>query len=819
MKQELAGTIEPVYIEEEMKRSYIDYAMSVIVGRALPDVRDGLKPVHRRILYGMHDLGMIPGKAYMKCARIVGEVLGKYHPHGDTAVYDALVRMAQDFSLRYELIDGHGNFGSVDGDSPAAMRYTEARLPRLAMEMLRDINKDTVDFIPNFDETLTEPVVLPSRFPNLLVNGSSGIAVGMATNIPPHNLNEVIEAVVVLIDNPEATVDELMKKIKGPDFPTGGSIVGVSGIADAYRTGRGNIVVKGKSHVEETKNGKNQIIVTELPFQVNKARLAEKIAELVRDKKVTEISDLRDESDRNGMRLVVELKRDVVPQVVLNKLYKYTRLRVTFNAIMLALVDSVPMVLPLDKILRHYLEHQKEIIVRRTKFDLKKAEDRAHILEGLLIALKNLDEVIKTIKQSETVVIAKDNLITRFSLSEIQAQAILDMKLQKLTGLEREKVQNEHEELLEKIAYLKGILADEKKILGIIKDELMEIKNKYADKRRTQIVPDEGELNVEDFIAEEEMVVTITRAGYVKRLPSATYRQQHRGGRGVIGTNLKDGDFVEHLFVSSTHDYVLFFSNKGKVYRLKVFELPLCGRTAKGQAVVNILPFEPGEKIAAVIAAKNFKQGKYLIMATKRGLVKKTEFKEYNTARKGGIIALTLRKGDELIEVRLTNGEEDIVLVTEIGQAIRFNESNVRPTGRTASGVKGIRLNENDALLGMGVVKDGENLFVVTNDGYGKQTLMSKYPLQGRGGKGVRTMKAFSKKRRLAGMKMVRDEHELMLISNEGLIIRVPVKGISRMGRSTMGVKVVNLKAGDSIGAVARVTKTKSSDDEEDEEQ
>jgi len=817
MEQELAGTIEPVYIEEEMKRSYIDYAMSVIVGRALPDVRDGLKPVHRRILYGMYDLGMTPGKAYMKCARIVGEVLGKYHPHGDTAVYDALVRMAQDFSLRYELVDGHGNFGSVDGDSPAAMRYTEARLPRLAMEMLRDINKNTVDFIPNFDETLTEPIVLPSRFPNLLVNGSSGIAVGMATNIPPHNLNEVIEAAIVLIDSPEATVDELMKKIKGPDFPTGGLIVGTNGIVDAYQTGRGNIVVKGKSHVEETKNGKNQIIVTELPFQVNKARLAEKIAELVRDKKVTEISDLRDESDRNGMRLVVELKRDAVPQVVLNKLYKYTRLRVTFNAIMLALVDSVPVVLPLDKMLRYYLEHQKEIIVRRTKFDLEKAESRAHILEGLLIALKNLDEVIKTIKQSETVTIARDNLITRFNLSEIQAQAILDMKLQKLTGLEREKVQNEHRELLEKIAYLKGILADEKKILGIIKDELIEIKNKYADKRRTQIVPDEGELNVEDFIAEEEMVVTITRAGYVKRLPSATYRQQHRGGRGVIGTNLKDGDFVEHLFVSSTHDYVLFFSNKGKVYRLKVFELPLCGRTAKGQAVVNILPFEPGEEIAAVIAAKNFKQGKYLIMATKRGLVKKTEFKEYNTARKGGIIALTLRRGDELIEVRLTNGEEDIVLVTEMGQAIRFNESNVRSTGRTASGVKGIKLNESDALLGMGVVKDWENLFVVTNDGYGKQTLMSKYPLQGRGGKGVRTMKAFSKKRRLAGMKMVRGEHELMLISNEGLIIRVPVKGISRMGRSTMGVKVVNLKAGDSIGAVARVTKTKSPDDEEEQ--
>ncbi len=818
MEQSLTGRVEPVYIEEEMKCSYIDYAMSVIVGRALPDIRDGLKPVHRRILYGMYDMGMIPGKSYMKCARIVGEVLGKYHPHGDTAVYDALVRMAQGFSLRYELIDGHGNFGSVDGDRPAAMRYTEARLSKLAMEMLRDINKDTVNFTPNFDETLTEPAVLPSKFPNLLVNGSSGIAVGMATNIPPHNLREVIDATIMVIDNSEITLEELMKEIKGPDFPTGGLIVGSVGIRDAYQTGRGNILVRGRAHVEQTKAGRDWIIITEIPFQVNKARLTEKIAELVRDKKITEISDLRDESDRDGMRLVVELKREAIPQVVLNKLYKYTQLQTTFNVIMLALVDSVPRVLTLPQVLQHYLEHQKEIIVRRTKFDLRKAEARAHILEGLLIALKNLDEVIKTIKRSQTVEEARENLITQFDLSEAQAQAILDMKLQKLTGLEREKIQGEHKELLGKIAYYKEVLADETKVSGIVKEELLEIKDKYADKRRTQIVPAEGELNIEDLIAEEEMVVTITHAGYVKRLPVETYRQQHRGGRGVIGMNLKDGDFVEQLFASSTHDYVLFFSNKGKVYRVKVYELPLCSRTAKGQAIVNILPFETGEEIAAVIAAKDFEQGKYLVMATKNGLVKKTEFKEYNTARKGGIIALTLRDGDELIGVRLTNGEENIVLVSEKGKSIRFKEPDVRAMGRTATGVRGIRLDKDDAVLGMDVVKKEGDLFIVTNDGYGKRTSISKYPVQGRGGKGVRTIKTLSSKRRLAGMKMVSDEHQLMLVSSEGQVIKIPAKGVSRMGRSTKGVKVIKLKKGDLVSAVAKIIKSKSPDDSEKKE-
>ncbi|HDP70182.1 MAG TPA: DNA gyrase subunit A [Actinobacteria bacterium] len=818
MEQNLVGKLEPVYIEEEMKCSYIDYAMSVIVGRALPDVRDGLKPVHRRILYGMYDMGMTPAKPHMKCARIVGEVLGKYHPHGDTAVYDALVRMAQDFSLRYELINGHGNFGSVDGDSPAAMRYTEARPSKLAMEILRDINKDTVGFIPNFDETLTEPVVLPSKFPNLLVNGSSGIAVGMATNIPPHNLKETIDAAILLIEDPNATTESLMSKIKGPDFPTGGTIVGSKGIRDAYLTGRGSIVVRGKAHVEQTSAGRDRIVITEIPFQVNKARLTENIAELVRDKKITEISDLRDESDRNGMRLVVELKREAIAQVILNKLNKYTQLQTTFNVIMLALVDAVPKVLTLNQVIQHYLDHQKEIITRRTKYDLEKAEGRAHILEGLLVALNNLDEVIKTIKESETVEAARKNLMSRFSLSEAQAQAILDMKLQKLTGLEREKIQAEHKGLLETIAYLKSVLADEKKVLEIIKGELLEIKANYADERRTQIVPAEDELALEDFIADEQMVVSITHSGYVKRLPTETYKQQHRGGRGVIGMNLKDGDFVEHLFVSSTHDYVLFFSNKGKVYRVKVFELPLCSRTAKGQAIVNILPFEPGEKIAAVIAAKNFEQGKYLIMATKNGLVKKTEFKEYDTARKGGIIALSLREKDELIGVKLTDKEESIMLVSERGQAIRFKESDVRSMGRTATGVKGINLGENDTVLGMDVVRDEGDLFVVTDDGRGKRTPIRRYSLQGRGGKGVRTIKKFCNSRRLAGMKVVQDDHELMLISNEGLVIRVPAKGISKMGRSTSGVKVINLKKGDSVSAVARVIKNKSSDDEGKEE-
>ncbi|MDI6799444.1 MAG: DNA gyrase subunit A [Actinomycetota bacterium] len=804
---------EPVYIEEEMKRSYIDYAMSVIAGRALPDVRDGLKPVHRRILYGMYDLGMVPGKPYMKCARIVGEVLGKYHPHGDSAVYDALVRMAQDFSLRYQLIDGHGNFGSVDGDSPAAMRYTEARLSKPAMEMLKDINKETVDFAPNFDETLSEPTVLPSRLPNLLINGSSGIAVGMATNIPPHNMAEVIDAVVMLIDKPEAGIEDLMTQIKGPDFPTGGLIVGTAGTKEAYRTGRGNVIMKSKTHIEETKSGKHRIIVTEIPFQVNKARLTEKIAELAREKKITEISDLRDESDRSGMRLVIELKREAVPKVALNKLFKYTQLKTTFNIITLALVDTAPKVLNLLEALKYYLDHQREIIVRRTRFDLAKAEARAHILEGLLVALNNLDEMIKLIKSSKTVDIARSSIMERFSLSETQAQAILDMRLQKLTGLEREKIETEHKELLEAIAELKAILADEKRVYAIIKREILEIKTNYLDERRTKIVPAEDDLEEEDLIAEEQMIVSITNSGYVKRLPVETYRQQQRGGRGVIGMNLKDGDVVEHMFVSSTHDYVLFFSNEGKVYRVKVHELPLGSRTSKGQAIVNILPFGPGEKIAAVIAAKGFEQSKYIIMATKLGLVKKTELKEYDTARRGGIIGLNLKENDELIGVKLVDKDDRIILVSELGQSICFDESDVRPMGRAASGVKGITLNLADVVLAMDVVRNLGELFVVTNNGYGKRTPITKYPAQARGGKGVRTIKKFESGERLAGAKVVSDEHEIMLISAEGLVIRTAAKGISRMGRSTRGVRVINLKENDVVSTVAKVASARASEE------
>ncbi len=813
-QQQLFGNkIEPVYIEDEMKRSYIDYAMSVIAGRALPDVRDGLKPVHRRILYGMYDLGMVPGKPYMKCARIVGEVLGKYHPHGDSAVYDALVRMAQDFSLRYQLIDGHGNFGSVDGDSPAAMRYTEARLSKVATEMLKEINKETVDFAPNFDETLSEPTVLPARFPNLLVNGSSGIAVGMATNIPPHNMAEVIDAAIMLIDNPDSSIDELMTQIKGPDFPTGGLIVGTGGIKDAYMTGRGNVILKSKTHIEETKSGKHRIIVTEIPFQVNKARLTEKIAELAREKKVTEISDLRDESDRSGMRLVVELKREAVPKVALNKLFKYTQLKTTFNIIMLALVDSVPKVLNLAELLKHYLDHQREVVVRRTRFDLAKAEARAHILEGLLVALSNLDEMIKLIKSSKTVDEARAKIMERFSLSELQAQAILDMRLQKLTGLEREKIETEHKELLLAIAEYKAILADESRVYAIIKRELLEIKMSYRDERCTKIVPAEGDLEVEDLIAEEQMVVSITNSGYVKRLPVETYRQQQRGGRGVIGMNLKDGDAVEHMFVSSTHDYVLFFSNEGKVYRVKVHELPLGSRMAKGQAIVNILPFSSEEKIAAVIAAKGFEQSKYLVMATKHGLVKKTELKEYDTARKGGIIGLTLKDKDELIGVRLVDKGDKIMLVSELGQSICFDEGDARPMGRAAAGVKGISLYPGDMVLAMDVVRDLGELFVVTKDGYGKRTPISKYPLQARGGKGVRTIKKFERGERLAGAKVVSGDHELMLVSAEGLVIRTAAGGISQMGRSTRGVKVINLKENDFVSSVAKVASEKASEE------
>ncbi|MCL5291128.1 MAG: DNA gyrase subunit A [Actinobacteria bacterium] len=786
-----------------MKSSYIDYAMSVIVGRALPDVRDGLKPVHRRILYAMHDMGMLPGRPFKKCARIVGEVLGKYHPHGDMAVYDALVRMAQDFSVRYELIDGYGNFGSVDGDSPAAMRYTEARLSKIATELLRDIDKETVAFVPNFDDTLTEPSVLPSRIPNLLVNGSSGIAVGMATNIPPHNLGEVIDATIALIDNPEATAKDLMKHVKGPDFPTAGIIMGRGGIRDTYESGRGSITVRGRAHFEETKTGKNRIVVTELPYQVNKARMAQKIAELVREKKITEISDLRDESDRRGMRLVVEVKRDAIPQVVLNKLYKHTQLETSFGVIMLALVDGVPRTLSLPQTLSHYVDHQKEVVVRRTRYELAKAEARAHVLEGLLIALKNLDEVIKTIRGSKTVESARTNLVAKFELTEIQAQAILDMRLQKLTGLERQKIEEEHKELLERIAHLKGILADETKVYGIIKEELLEIKEKYKDPRRTQISASAAEIELEDLIAEEDMVITVTKSGYVKRLPATTYRQQARGGKGVSGMNLKEGDFVEHLFVSSTHDFILFFSNKGKVYRLKVHELPLASRTARGQAIVNVLPFAQDEKIAAIITTRDFDEDRFLAMATRGGLVKKTPFREYNTSRRDGILAIGLRGDDELIDVKITSGSDELVLVSANGMSIRFSETDVRPMGRTASGVRGIALADDDKVIAVEVVREDADLFIITDIGLGKRTRMSNYSVQRRGGRGLKTAELKKTKGKIVGARLVTDEHELLLVTTEGIVIRVPVKPIRRLGRATQGVRIINLKGGDRVSALA----------------
>jgi len=801
----LLGKVNIVDIEDEMKGAYIDYAMSVIIGRALPDAADGLKPVHRRILYAMYDQGMLPNRRFEKCAATVGEVLKKYHPHGDTAVYDSLVRMAQDFAMRYPLIEGQGNFGSIDGDSAAAYRYTEARLAKIAMELLRDIQKDTVDFVPNFSETTQEPAVLPARFPNLLVNGSSGIAVGMATNIPPHNLGEAIDAVIKVIDEPEITVSQLLKTLKGPDFPTGGIIMGQAGIKDAYETGRGSIKLRGRAHIEQTNSGKPRIVVTELPYQVIKARLTEKIAELVREKKIPEISDLRDESDRSGMRLVVELKRDANPHIVLNKLYKHTQLETTFGVIMLALVNGVPRTLNLLELIKHYLNHQKQVVTRRTRYDLKQAEKRAHVLEGLLVALKNLDAVIKTIKASKTVDEARQRLMSSFSLTEVQAQAILDMRLQRLTALEREKLEQEYAELIKLIAKLKEILADERKILAIIKQELTEIKEQHQDERRTEIRPAATEIEIEDLIAEEDMVVTITHHGYVKRMPVTTYKKQHRGGRGVVGLNLKEGDFVEHLFIASTHDYLLIFTNKGKVYRLKVHELPVGSRQSRGQAIVNLLPFGAGEKIAAIIATKDFKQAKFIVMATKKGLVKRTLFEEYNKSRRDGIVAINLREDDELISVKLTNGDEDIMLVSTNGYAIRFNENEARAVGRAAYGVKGMTVAEDEAVLAMEIAKDDADLFVITEKGFGKRTAISKYPRKKRGGKGVLTIKTKDHKGKLVGVKLVRAEHELMVISSEGIVIRVPVAQISLTGRATQGVKIMNLKADDKVTAVARV--------------
>ncbi|MGI6158805.1 DNA gyrase subunit A [Candidatus Darwinibacter acetoxidans] len=798
-----SGKTIPVKITEEMKTSYINYAMSVIVERALPDVRDGLKPVQRRILYGMLELGNRPDRPHKKSARIVGEVMGKYHPHGDSAIYDAMVRMAQPFSYRYMLVDGHGNFGSVDGDPPAAMRYTEARLSPLAMEMLRDIDKDTVDFYPNFDETLEQPVVMPSKFPNLLVNGASGIAVGMATNIPPHNLGEVIDGLIALIDNPDLDIKGLMKYIKGPDFPTGAIIQGREGIKDAYNTGRGRIRVRAKTQIEQLSNGKTRILVTELPYQVNKARLIEKIAELVRDKKVDGITDLRDESDKSGMRIVIELRRDASPHVVLNRLYKHSQLEDSFGVIMLALVNNEPRVMNLKEVLNHYLDHQREVIIRRTRFELRKAEERAHILEGLRIALNNIDEIIAIIRAAYDD--AKERLMARFGLSERQAVAILDMQLRRLSGLEREKIEAEYDELLKTIQRLKAILGDINLVYQIIKDELLEIKERFADPRRSKIGLSVGDLEDVDLIAEEDIVVTLTHHGYIKRLPVDTYRAQRRGGRGITALNTKADDFVEMLFVASTHSYVLFFTNKGRVYRLRGHEIPEASRNARGFAVINLINFEPGERIKATIPISEYSEDQYLVMATRNGTIKKTALKEFDTNRSGGLICISLAEDDELVGIELTDGSSELMLVTKYGQAIRFAEDQIRPMGRTAQGVIGIRLDKEDEVVGLAVASDDADLLVVTELGYGKRTAISEYPLQNRGGKGVITLKKNERTGPVVGILVVREGNEIMLISIEGIMIRMKVSEISIQGRNTMGVTLMRLDEKDQIVAVADI--------------
>ncbi len=795
----------PIDINMEMKNSYLDYAMSVIVGRALPDVRDGLKPVHRRILYAMHSLGLTPDKSHRKSAYIVGEVLAKYHPHGDTAVYDALVRLAQDFSSRYPLVDGHGNFGSVDGDSPAAMRYTEARMARITLEMLSDIEKETVTFIPNYDDKTEEPTVMPSRIPNLLVNGSTGIAVGMATNIPPHNLGEVIDGVNMLIENPAVEIGELMKVIQGPDFPTGGKIMGREGIWSAYRTGRGSVKIRSQAVIEEMTGGRHKIVVNEIPYQVNKARLIEKIAELVKDKKIEGISDLRDESDRLGMSIVIELKRDANPQVVLNKLYKHTQMQEGFGVIMLALVDGEPRVLNLKQMLFYYLEHQKDVVVRRTRFELNKAEARAHIVEGLRIALDYLDEVIKTIRSSRTTEIAKAALREKFDLSEKQAEAIVEMRLRQLTGLEMEKLENEYQELMGKISYLRSILSDEKMVLGIIRNELNEVKKKFADPRRT-IISNEGvDFEAEDLIPEEDVVITITNQGYIKRIPLDTYRSQRRGGRGVTGMGTKTEDFLKHLFITTTHHYFLFFTNRGRVYRLKVHEIPEAGRQARGTAIVNLLFVGNDEKVATVIPIKEFDTGQFLFLSTGKGKVKKTSLNDYDTSRRDGIIAVSLREGDHLVDVKLTSGEEEIILATREGKAIRFKEDEVRPMGRTAHGVKGITLEGEDEVIGMEIVRPDAFLLVVTANGFGKRTRLEEYRAQYRGGKGIINIKTTERNGPVVAVQVVKEDEEVMMISAEGIIIRQEVEGISPIGRSTQGVTLMRLDSGDTLVAVANV--------------
>ena len=794
----------PAGLEEEMKKSFIAYSMAVIINRALPDVRDGLKPVHRRILYDMNELGMTPDKPYRKSARLVGDVLGKFHPHGDSSVYDAMVRLAQDFSIRYTLVDGQGNYGSVDGDGAAAMRYTEARMSKIATYMMQDIDKDTVDFMPNFDETLLQPKVLPSRIPNLLVNGSNGIAVGMATNIPPHNLCEVIDGCVCMIDNPDASLDDIMEHIKGPDFPTGGVILGRSGIREAYYTGRGRIVLRSKSEIEQMPNGRDRIVVTEIPYMVNKARLVEKIAELVHDKRLEGISDIRDESDRNGMRIVIELKRDVQPQVVLNYLYKHTQLQDTFGVIMLALVDGQPKVLSLREMLYHYIQHQKDVVTRRTKYDLDKSLARAHILEGLIKALDHIDEIVQIIKQSKDTATAKLQLMDAFQFSDKQAQAILDMRLARLTGLERDKLIAEYNELQKAIAYFQSLLADEKLLMGVVKDEMNEVKQKFGDARRTELSIVEGEIDVEDLIAVDDMVVSLTNMGYVKRLPKSTYRAQNRGGKGITGMTTREEDFARQIRIASTHDEIMFFTNRGRVYTIKCFQIPEAGRTAKGTALVNLLPLAGGEKVTTMIPMPKDVQGKFLMMATRDGLIKKTAVDEFENLRKSGLIAIVLREEDELIGVELTSGQDDLIICSRRGRAIRFSESHVRAMGRVSQGVRSIKLEEGDYVIDLAAVEEGGQVLCISENGYGKRTDPDQYREQGRGGKGVTAMALSEKTGYMAAQLVVQPGEDILLITGDGTIIRTPVDDIRLCGRATQGVRLMRLSEGSHIVAVAR---------------
>ena len=809
-----AGRLKPRDIEEELKTSFISYAMSVITSRALPDVRDGLKPVHRRILYSMVELGVTPDKPYRKSARIVGDVLGKYHPHGDSAVYDAMVRLAQPFNTRYMLVEGQGNFGSVDGDGAAAMRYTEARLSKLSMEMVRDLDKETVDFYPNFDETLMQPDVLPSRFPNLLVNGSAGIAVGMATNIPPHNLGEVVDAVVCMLDNPECTVDDLMQYIKGPDFPTGGVILGKRGIYDAYHEGRGKIITRAKSEIEEMHNGRQRIVVTEIPYQVNKARLIEKIAELVHDKRLEGISDIRDESDRSGMRIVIELKRDVNANVVLNYLYRHTQMQETFGAIMIALVDGTPKVLSLRQIIHHYIEHQESVITRRTQYDLDKALARSHILEGLLIALDNIDEVIALIRASADGNVARNGLMERFGLTEKQAQAILDMRLQRLTGLERERLEAEYAELEKQIAYYQAVLADEQLVRGIVKDEILEIKRKYADERRTEISALEGEIDMLDLVQEEDMVITMTHFGYVKRVSMSAYRAQKRGGKGVSAATTREEDYVEQMFVTSTHDQIMFFTNRGRVYQMWCYEIPEAGRAAKGTAIVNLLQLDGGEKVTAMVDVPEEKlQGSYLMMATRQGTIKRTELSEFVNLRKSGLIAIVLREDDDLIGVALTDGRREVLLGTRDGMSIRFAETDLRPIGRNAVGVRGIELAEGDRVVAMSIVEEDTDVLAITENGYGKRTAIEEYRLQSRAGKGIKAMNLTDKTGGLAGQLLVRSDEDILIITDDGTIIRTPVDSVPLHGRATQGVRLMRVAEGSRIMSIERAEQEPEEDE------